>query len=105
MTSVVGTINTKDNIVRAAAELLARGGREAVSTRAVAAAAGVQAPTIYRHFGDMQDLLNAVASYGFESYLQEKGSRRTNIKTPLRSYAKAGIFTSRSASPIQDFTR
>ena len=75
MTSVVGTINTKDNIVRAAAELLARGGREAVSTRAVAAAAGVQAPTIYRHFGDMQDLLNAVASYGFESYLQEKGSR------------------------------
>ena len=75
MTSVVGTINTKDNIVRAAAELLAGGGREAVSTRAVAAAAGVQAPTIYRHFGDMQELLDAVASYGFETYLQEKTSR------------------------------
>jgi hypothetical protein len=35
--------------VQAAARLLAEGGREAVSTRAVAAAAGVQAPTIYRH--------------------------------------------------------
>ena len=69
------TVTTKDKIVRAAAELLAGGGREAVSTRAVAAAAGVQAPTIYRHFGDMQDLLDAVASYGFETYLQEKGSR------------------------------
>ena len=71
----INTVNTKDNIVRAAAELLAEGGRAAVSTRAVAAAAGVQAPTIYRHFGDMQDLLNAVASYGFETYLQEKTSR------------------------------
>ncbi len=74
MTSVVETTNTKDKIVRAAAELLAKGGREAVSTRAVAAAAGVQAPTIYRHFGDMQDLLDAVAIYGFETYLQEKSS-------------------------------
>ena len=82
MTSVVETINTKDNIVRAAAELLAGGGREAVSTRAVAAAAGVQAPTIYRHFGDMQELLDAVASYGFETYLQEKGSRE-QVEDPV----------------------
>lgn len=75
MTPVVETVNTREKIVRSAAELLARGGREAVSTRAVAAAAGVQAPTIYRHFGDMQDLLGAVASYGFKTYLQEKNSR------------------------------
>lgn len=75
MTSVVETTNTKEKIVRSAAELLARGGRDAVSTRAVAAAAGVQAPTIYRHFGDMQELLGAVASYGFETYLQQKTLR------------------------------
>ena len=41
-------VGTKDRIVRVAADLLAEGGREAVSTRAVAAAAGVQVPTIYR---------------------------------------------------------
>jgi AcrR family transcriptional regulator len=47
--------------VRAATKLLATGGRNAVTTRAVSAAAGVQPPTIYRHFGDMQGLLEVVA--------------------------------------------
>lgn len=65
----------RERIVRAAAELLAGGGREAVSTRAVSAAAGVQAPTIYRQFGDMQGLLDAVASHGFSTYLHSKTSR------------------------------
>jgi AcrR family transcriptional regulator len=67
--------STRERIVRAAAELLSEGGREAVSTRAVAAAAGVQAPTIYRQFGDMRGLLDAVASHGFSTYLQSKTSR------------------------------
>src|ERR687894_233566 len=67
--------DTRDRIVRAAAELLAEGGREAVSTRAVAAAAGVQAPTIYRQFGDMRGLLDAVASDGFSTYLGRKMTR------------------------------
>src|SRR5215211_7870150 len=68
-------IGTRDRIVRAAAGLLAEGGREAVSTRAVAAAAGVQAPTIYRQFGDMRGLLDEVASYGFSTYLRDKTMR------------------------------
>ncbi len=48
------------------------GGRDALSTRAVSAAAGVQAPTLYRLFGDKDGLLDAVATYGFESYLAGK---------------------------------
>jgi AcrR family transcriptional regulator len=66
---------TRGRIVEAAAELLAAGGREAVSTRAVSAAAGVQAPTIYRLFGDKQGLLDAVASHGIAEYLQSKTVR------------------------------
>lgn len=66
---------TRDRIVRAAASLLSEGGREAVSTRAVAEAAGVQAPTIYRRFGDMRGLLDEVASFGFSAYLREKTAR------------------------------
>lgn len=62
----------RDRIVAAAVALLARGGREALTTRAVAAAAGVQAPTIYRLFGDKQGLVNAVAEYGFTTYLRQK---------------------------------
>lgn len=67
---------TRDRILRAAATLLAEGGREAVSTRAVSAAAGVQPPTIYRQFGDMQGLLDAVAGDGFARYVQTKLARR-----------------------------
>lgn len=66
--------NTRDRIVEAAAQLLTAGGREAVSTRAVSAAANVQAPTIYRIFGDKQGLLDAVAEYGFAAYLRDKSS-------------------------------
>jgi AcrR family transcriptional regulator len=68
--------------VQAAARLLAEGGREAVSTRAVAAAAGVQAPTIYRQFGDMRGLLDEVASYGFSTYLRDK-TRRERAEDPV----------------------
>lgn len=64
--------STRDRIIEAAAALLTAGGREAVSTRAVGAAAGVQAPTIYRLFGDKQGLLDAVASHGFGTYLSTK---------------------------------
>jgi AcrR family transcriptional regulator len=59
-------------IVEVAAGLLASGGRDAVSTRAVAAAAGTQAPTIYRLFGDKDGLLAAVLEYGFTTYLADK---------------------------------
>ncbi|GGP64759.1 TetR family transcriptional regulator [Saccharothrix coeruleofusca] len=58
--------------MRAAADLLQRGGRDALSTRAVTAAAGVQAPTLYRLFGDKDGLLDAVADYGFRTYLGSK---------------------------------
>ncbi len=62
-------MDTRGRILAAAAGLLSAGGREAVSTRAVCAAAGVQAPTIYRLFGDKQGLLDAVAAHGFEAYV------------------------------------
>src|ERR1700722_18428135 len=61
-----------EKVVQAAADLLSSGGIEAVSTRAVAAAAGVQPPTIYRQFGDKQGLLDAVSEYVLQGYLQHK---------------------------------
>lgn len=65
----------RGRIVRAAVALLASGGREAVSTRAVAAAAGVPTPTIYRLFGDMRGLLDAVTAFGFSTYVREKAAQ------------------------------
>jgi AcrR family transcriptional regulator len=69
---LAGGRSPRERILAAAARLLAEGGREAVSTRAVSAAAGVQAPTIYRLFGDKQGLLDAVAADGFAAYLNSK---------------------------------
>lgn len=67
--------SAQEKIVRAAAALLSEGGREAASKRAVAEAAGVQAATIYRLFGDMRGLLDEVASFALNEYLREKVSR------------------------------
>ena len=62
-------------IIDVANMLLASGGREALTTRAVANAAGVQAPAIYRIFGDKNGLLDAVAEHGFAAYLKSKQRR------------------------------
>jgi len=67
--------DARARILRSASELLASGGRNAVTTRAVSAAAGVQPPTIYRHFGDMQGLFDAVARETLADYAQEKKAR------------------------------
>jgi AcrR family transcriptional regulator len=68
----------RERIVSAAAELLMEGGREAVSTRAVSAAAGVQAPAIYRQFADMQQLLHAAAREVLAGYVRHKGKQRAS---------------------------
>lgn len=69
------TATTHERIIQAATHLLTTGGREAVSTRAVSAVAGVQPPTIYRQFGDMRGLLDSVASRGFAGYIDTKLNR------------------------------
>lgn len=70
----VSDSGTRGRILQAAARLLADSGGAPVSTRAVCAAAGVGAPTLYHHFGDKDGLLDAVVAYGFERYLEEKRS-------------------------------
>ncbi|MFJ2021899.1 TetR/AcrR family transcriptional regulator [Streptomyces nodosus] len=63
---------TRRRIIDAAVELLERGGRDAVTTRAVAEAAGLQSPALYRLFGDKDGLLEAVAEHGFTQFLAAK---------------------------------
>src|SRR6202046_3838773 len=63
---------TRAHLVEVAAKLLATEGPEAVTTRSVALAAGVQPPPFYRLFGDKNGLLQAVAEHGFASYMASK---------------------------------
>lgn len=69
------TQDTRQRVVEAALDLLREDGREAVSTRAICEAAGIQPPTIYRQFGDMQGLLDAVAERGLTEYVELKTTR------------------------------
>jgi len=69
---------TRAQLVEVAAELLASQGPAALTTRSVALAAGMQAPTIYRLFGDKNGLLDAVVQHGFASYLARKPSVDTD---------------------------
>ncbi|NHA66536.1 TetR/AcrR family transcriptional regulator [Phycicoccus flavus] len=63
---------TRTAIVEAAARLLRDGGPAAMTTRGVAEAAGVQAPTIYRQFGDKDGLLEAVAEHVMATFVAAK---------------------------------
>ncbi|MEP7021885.1 MAG: TetR/AcrR family transcriptional regulator [Pseudonocardiales bacterium] len=66
--------NTRSKIVDVAARLLREQGPVAVTTRGVAEAAGVQAPTIYRLFGDKDGLLDAVAEHVMATYVSAKAA-------------------------------
>ncbi|WP_085617795.1 TetR family transcriptional regulator [Thalassospira alkalitolerans] len=65
----------RTRIVVAAATLIGHSNLDGATTRAVAAAAGVQAPTIYRLFGDKNGLLDAVAEYSLQVYIAKKSTR------------------------------
>ncbi|URK89419.1 TetR/AcrR family transcriptional regulator (plasmid) [Rhizobium sp. RCAM05350] len=67
--------DTRKRILAAATRLVAAGGEEAATTRAVADAASVQAPTIYRLFGDKRGLLDAVAEEAYANYIIKKVRR------------------------------
>ncbi|MBM9506293.1 TetR/AcrR family transcriptional regulator [Actinacidiphila acididurans] len=71
-TSATGREQTRQRVIEAAIGLLEREGRDAVTTRAVAVAAGLQPPAIYRLFGDKEGLLDAVAEHGFATFLAAK---------------------------------
>ncbi|MGW2713350.1 TetR/AcrR family transcriptional regulator [Streptomyces sp. NPDC001356] len=78
----------RQKIVLAAARLLEEGGLDAVSTRAVAARAGVPTPSIFRIFGDKEGLLEEVAEHGFRHYLEVKAELLTD-DDPVRALRDA----------------
>ena len=66
--------DTRTKIVEVAAGLLTQDGPAAVTTRGVAERAGVQAPTIYRLFGDKDGLLDAVAEHVLTTLVADKAA-------------------------------
>lgn len=78
MSSVAATesaevARARDRLLLAGAELLEEAKGAEVSTRAICDRAGVQAPTLYHHFGSKQGLLDAVITHGFKDFLADRG--------------------------------
>ena len=65
------TQSTSKRIATAARRLLDKEGAEAVTMRRVAAAVGITAMAVYRHYPDRKGLLNALADEGFEELAQK----------------------------------
>lgn len=63
---------TRRRVLDAASKLISSGGIAALTTRALASAASVQAPTLYRLFGEKRGLLNAVAEHSLAAFVAQK---------------------------------
>ena len=59
-----------------ALRLLDEGGPAALTSRAVSAAAGVQAMTLYRLYGDMDGLTQQAVARGYDQYIDAKTARK-----------------------------
>lgn len=75
--------DARTEIIDAAVRLLREGGAAAITTRAVAEAAGVQAPTIYRLFGDKDGLVDALAERVMALYVADKSRAVEEARDPV----------------------
>lgn len=66
--------DVRARVLEAAVKLIGEGGVAALTTRAVASAASVQAPTLYRLFGEKRGLLNAVAEHALAAFVAQKAA-------------------------------
>ena len=83
MDKIINTTSSNEDlrikVLTAAAKLIAEGGQAAATTRAIAAEANVQAPLIYRLFGDKRGLLDAVAERSLADYMSHKATLKPHV--------------------------
>jgi AcrR family transcriptional regulator len=89
-------VQTRERIVRAAHELIARGGYREAQVSAVAARARVATGTVYRHFPSKAELFAEVF---------RRASQREVDATRTAAEAAAGGATQRLAAAIEAFAR
>lgn len=75
--------DVRARILEQAQRLLREDGAAAVTTRAVASAAGVQPPTLYRLFGDKDGLVDALAEHVMAAYVDTKATARAAASDPV----------------------
>jgi AcrR family transcriptional regulator len=93
----------RDEVVDAAAALIAESGPRALTLRAIARRVGVTAPAIYAHFESLDDVLKAVVDSMFDAlvdHLREAGAGQNDPVNRLRAYCHAYVSFGRDR-PLQ----
>jgi AcrR family transcriptional regulator len=98
MAAVAGQGNStgKQRVLEAAQHLFAEGSYGDIGVAQIIERAGVQAPTLYHHFGDKEGLFVAWAEMAFgrvENAVTRMALRKANAKDALCSYASAMLAT------------
>jgi AcrR family transcriptional regulator len=90
--------DTRSRLLKAASNLLTSGGPEAVTLRAVGAQTGLSRSAAYRHFGDKDGLLSAIAAEnleligdGMRSGAESPGAGRTPLCGALLGYVDGAM--------------
>jgi len=81
----------KRALIKAALELLAEGGVQALTLRAAARAAGVSPAAPYRHYEDKAALLAAVATEGFTTLTDRLRQARASVDDPLEQLRRTAV--------------
>ncbi|MFI7610886.1 TetR/AcrR family transcriptional regulator [Nonomuraea terrae] len=90
----------REVVIRVATDLLAQlGDADALTMRAVAAAAGVTAPSVYRHFPDKEALLRVVIAERFAEFTEQLESAAVSaasdpvarLEAIARAYVRSGL--------------
>jgi AcrR family transcriptional regulator len=76
-------LQLREEIVRAAARLIAENGGDSLTLRAVARAAGITAPSIYAHFADLNEVMKAVVETTFHALVTHLRRTVTDIEDPV----------------------
>ncbi len=87
----VNSVNPRRKLLSAAQQIHRRHGIDAVSMRSVAAAVGVTAPSIYRHFRDKEELLGALVEAGhaqLEEYLAAPAPGAKRVSAMMRQFLR-----------------
>ena len=95
-TSADEDLAPRERIIAAGVRLVARQGAGAATTRAIALEASVQPPTIFRHFGDKDGLLDAIAERVTTDFLTRKsgsygGDPVENLRTGMEMFMEFGV--------------
>lgn len=87
----------RNALLDAAVDLLAAGGPDALSLRAVARAAGVSHAAPYHHFADKAEMIEAVTIRGFEVLAAHMREAATSGGEPLDRFRASGLAYARFA--------